>query len=150
MTFFFTKSENRRAEWVLPGGGMGVGNGGLGRTWGKGVGRWKWCKYCVHKYKNGKMRAAETVPGIGGRGLKGEWWRGWIQVRYIWYIVRMFVNATMHLQQNNFLKRKKCFEFSIWNFSLSVRLCSTCFMPLLLSVVWDSFILWVAWPFCQI
>jgi hypothetical protein len=25
-----------------------------------------------------------------------EWWRGWIQVWYIWHIVRTFVNATMY------------------------------------------------------
>jgi hypothetical protein len=26
---------------------------------------------------NGKMRPAETIPGMGkGRGNKGEWWRG--------------------------------------------------------------------------
>jgi hypothetical protein len=28
--------------------------------------------------------------------FKGEWWRGWIQVQYIWYIVRTFVNVTMY------------------------------------------------------
>jgi hypothetical protein len=32
---------------------------------------------------------------------KGEWWRGWIQMWYIWYIVRTFVNATMYPQHNN-------------------------------------------------
>jgi hypothetical protein len=27
-------------------------------------------------YENGKMRRVETVPGMGGGGNKGEWWRG--------------------------------------------------------------------------
>jgi hypothetical protein len=31
-----------------------------------------------------------------GRGDQGEWWMGWIQVRYIQYIVRTFVNAIQH------------------------------------------------------
>jgi hypothetical protein len=46
-------------------------------------------------YVNGKMISVETMPGMG-EGDKGEWWRGWIQVPYIWYIVRTFINATMH------------------------------------------------------
>jgi hypothetical protein len=32
---------------------------------------------------------------VGG-GNKGEWWRGWIQIWYVWYIVRTFVNAIMY------------------------------------------------------
>jgi hypothetical protein len=35
MSFFFTKTENRRAEQVLSGGLVSVGGG---RMWGKGVG----------------------------------------------------------------------------------------------------------------
>jgi hypothetical protein len=27
-------------------------------------------------HANGKMRAVETIPGIGGEGDKGERWRG--------------------------------------------------------------------------
>jgi hypothetical protein len=36
------------------------------------------------------MWTVETVPamGIGGRGHKGEWWTGWIQ---LWYTARTFV-----------------------------------------------------------
>jgi hypothetical protein len=26
---------------------------------------------------NGKMIPVETIPGMGGEGDKGEWWRGW-------------------------------------------------------------------------
>jgi hypothetical protein len=26
-------------------------------------------------YINGKMRPVETIPGMGGRGDKEEWWR---------------------------------------------------------------------------
>jgi hypothetical protein len=31
-----------------------------------------------------------------GGGNKGELWRGWIQVWYIWYIIRTFVDPTMY------------------------------------------------------
>jgi hypothetical protein len=34
-----------------------------------------WWKYCVFIYENGKMRPAETLPGMGGEGGKGERWR---------------------------------------------------------------------------
>jgi hypothetical protein len=37
----------------------------------------------------------------GAEKEKGEWWRGKIQVLYIWYTVRTFVNATMYPQDNN-------------------------------------------------
>jgi hypothetical protein len=40
----------------------------------------------------------------GRRGSKGEWWRGWIQ---LWYILRTFVNVTLHLQYNNNMIIKK-------------------------------------------
>jgi hypothetical protein len=29
-----------------------------------------WCKYCVHRYVNGKMIPVETVPGMGGEADK--------------------------------------------------------------------------------
>jgi hypothetical protein len=38
------------------------------------------------------MRPVETIPGMGA-GVKGEWWRGWIQ---LWYIGRTFVNIKMY------------------------------------------------------
>jgi hypothetical protein len=69
---------------------------GRKRRWGKGVGGWIQCKYCVHMYVNGRIRPVENILGVWGD--KGEWWRGWIQVWYIWYIVRAFVNATMYPQ----------------------------------------------------
>jgi hypothetical protein len=31
-----------------------------------------WWKYCVLMYENGKMRPAETIPGMGEEGNKGE------------------------------------------------------------------------------
>jgi hypothetical protein len=53
-------------------------------------------------YVNGKMRTIETTPGLVEKGDKGEWWRVLIQIRYILYIVRNFVNATMFpIQHNN-------------------------------------------------
>jgi hypothetical protein len=49
-----------------------------------------------------KTRPVETISGIGGEEDKGEWWRGCIQLWYVWYIVRTFVNVTMyHLHNNN-------------------------------------------------
>jgi hypothetical protein len=70
MSFFsFTKSENRRVEQVLPGGGRLVALG-VGRMWGKDMGGLILCKYCVHMYINGKMIPVETIPGMGGRGKK--------------------------------------------------------------------------------
>jgi hypothetical protein len=58
---FIIKSENRRAEQVLPGG---VGTNGRRED----VGREIWRKYCAHKYETGKMRPVETVPGMGEGG----------------------------------------------------------------------------------
>jgi hypothetical protein len=29
-----------------------------------------WSKYCALIYENGKMRPVETVPGMGGEGVK--------------------------------------------------------------------------------
>jgi hypothetical protein len=52
-------------------------------------------------FVTGKMLTVETIPGMEGRGDKREWWRGWIQVWYSWYIVRTFVNATMCSSQRN-------------------------------------------------
>jgi hypothetical protein len=58
------KNSDRRSEQFLPRGGgyryFWVG----GRCWGKGVGGWIWCKYCVHMYANGKMKSVETVQGM--------------------------------------------------------------------------------------
>jgi hypothetical protein len=45
------------------------------------------------------MRFAETIPGMGGRGIKGN--DGGGELKYIWCIVRTFVNATMYPQHNN-------------------------------------------------
>jgi hypothetical protein len=42
------------------------------------------------------MRPVETIPGMGGGEDKGEGWKEWIQLWYIWYIVRTFVNATVY------------------------------------------------------
>jgi hypothetical protein len=33
-------------------------------------------KHCVHMFVNGKIIPFETIPGMGGRRDKGEWWRG--------------------------------------------------------------------------
>jgi hypothetical protein len=49
--FLLQKSENRRAEQVLP--RVGAGH-----------------KYCIHMYVNAKMIPVETVPGIWVGGMK--------------------------------------------------------------------------------
>jgi hypothetical protein len=36
-----------------------------------------------------------------GKTSKGEWWSGWIQIWYVWYIARTFVNATMYPKYKN-------------------------------------------------
>jgi hypothetical protein len=38
--------------------------------WGKGVGGWIWCKYCVYMYVNGKMRPVETFQELEEEGIK--------------------------------------------------------------------------------
>jgi hypothetical protein len=69
MSFFFsfTKSESRRVKQVLLGGAYrrtGVGTSARGEEWGKYVGKWIQCKYCVHMYVNGKMIPVVTIAGI--------------------------------------------------------------------------------------
>jgi hypothetical protein len=58
-------------------------------------------------YANGKMIPVEIVPGMGERRDKGEWWRGWIHVWYIWYIVRISVNVTKFPHPAQHKKRGK-------------------------------------------
>jgi hypothetical protein len=99
--FSFTKSENRRLKQILA---------ERGRRCRTGMKEWVWCKYFVHMYGNGKMIPVETVPRTGAGWDKGEWWRGWIQVWHIWYIVRTFVNATTYPQHNN---KKKSMELVV-------------------------------------
>jgi hypothetical protein len=53
------------------------------------------------------MIPIETIPGMGRSEDKGEWERGWIQVWYIWYIVRIFVDVTMYPHPAQQLKIKK-------------------------------------------
>jgi hypothetical protein len=50
-------------------------------------------------YVNAKMIPIETIPGMGGQEGKRELWKGWIQVWYIWYTLRAFVNATTYPTQ---------------------------------------------------
>jgi hypothetical protein len=44
------------------------------------------------------MRLVETIPGMGGRGIKENDGGGWIQPCYI---VSTFVNVTLYPQYNN-------------------------------------------------
>jgi hypothetical protein len=69
--FFFHKIREQEGR---KGSCLGGENGtSLEGMWGKGVGGWIWCKYCVHMYVNVKMRPVETVLGMVGVGDKEEW-----------------------------------------------------------------------------
>jgi hypothetical protein len=59
--------ESRRAEQVLS---WGVGTGGRGEEVRDGCGKVNICKYCVHKYVNGKMVPVETIPQMRGVAIK--------------------------------------------------------------------------------
>jgi hypothetical protein len=39
------------------------------------------------------MKPVETIAGMGGKGDKGEWYSGQIQ---LWYIVRTFASVTRY------------------------------------------------------
>jgi hypothetical protein len=47
------------------------------------------------------MTLVENIPETGGWADKGEWQSGWIQVCYIWYIVRLFVMPQHSPTQHN-------------------------------------------------
>jgi hypothetical protein len=56
--------------------------------------------------------SVETISGMGwGRRIMV---RGWIEVWYIWYIVRTFVNATMYPHPTLKLKNTKCNVVGSW------------------------------------
>jgi hypothetical protein len=57
-------------------------------------------KYCILMYKNGKMRPVETIPGMGWGNYKREWWKGWIQLRYI---VWTSVNVTTYPSYDSYM-----------------------------------------------
>jgi hypothetical protein len=60
---------------------------------GKEVGRWIWCKKCVHMYLNAKMIPVQESVG---NEIKEKRERGWIHVWHNWYIVRTCMNATAY------------------------------------------------------
>jgi hypothetical protein len=47
-------------------------------------------------YKNGKMKPAETIPGMEWEEDKGGWWRGWINDD-----IGTSINVTIYPQYNN-------------------------------------------------
>jgi hypothetical protein len=55
----------------------------------------------VCKWKNDTLKTFQEWRKWGWRRTM----EGWIQLWYIWYIVRTFANATIYLQHNNFLKK---------------------------------------------
>jgi hypothetical protein len=76
---------------------------------------WIQWKKCLHMYVNAKMIPVETILGKGAR-IKERGRGGWIQVWYIWYIVRIFVNATMYPHFTTFMimKEKNKFTYTSW------------------------------------
>jgi hypothetical protein len=58
--------ENRRAEQALSGGWQQWG----GEDIRKGCGRVSMVEYYILMNKNGKLRPVETIPGMGGEGIK--------------------------------------------------------------------------------
>jgi hypothetical protein len=64
---------------------------GVVRRWGKGIKEWIQCKYCVHMTVNGKKILGETNSWMEEEGIKENGGGGWIQVWYIWYIVRITI-----------------------------------------------------------
>jgi hypothetical protein len=79
--FSSTKSENKRAEWVLAEAGPerwvgGVGTCGRGKVAGKGDRKMNMGQKCLHMYVNAKMRPVKTIPRIQGEVDKGERSRG--------------------------------------------------------------------------
>jgi hypothetical protein len=77
MSFFLfasAKFKNKKVEQVLPRGRLvpvGVGRGER-----KGIRGWVVYKCCVHMYVNAKMTLVDTIPVMGGKGIKGEQWLG--------------------------------------------------------------------------
>jgi hypothetical protein len=57
-----------------------------------------------------KCKKSETIPGM--RGDEREWCGEWIQLWYIWYIIRTFVNAIMYLSSAQQFKKIK--SLKIW------------------------------------
>jgi hypothetical protein len=54
-------------------------------------------------YENEKMRPVETIPGMGVRVDKGEWWREWIQ---LWYIVKPFIKMSQIIPSTTTIKKE--------------------------------------------
>jgi hypothetical protein len=57
-------------------------------------------------YVNAKWDLLKLFQELGGEGTKKHGGRGWIQVWYIWYIVRTFINATKYPHQAQHKKKK--------------------------------------------
>jgi hypothetical protein len=87
MSFFFFYKIREQEDRTGPVGGLVPV--GVGRMWGNDIGGLNIVQtLCTHVCKWNQMRSVETTPGMRREWAKGEWWRGWIQVWYSWYIVR--------------------------------------------------------------
>jgi hypothetical protein len=64
LSFFLPKIEDRKVKQVLSGGW----HQWEGEDIRKGCRRVNMVEYYVLRYKNGKMRPVESLPGMGGRG----------------------------------------------------------------------------------
>jgi hypothetical protein len=69
--------------------------------WGEQVWEGKMCKYCAHVCVNGKMRPAETVPGMGGGEMKESDGGGEFSYDVLEVFVGSFVSNTVYPPHNN-------------------------------------------------
>jgi hypothetical protein len=62
----------------------------------------QWIRALLHTYWKGKAHKllssllSKNCSRNAGRGDEGEWWRVWIKIQCIWYMVRTFVNVTIY------------------------------------------------------
>jgi hypothetical protein len=65
------------------------------------------------------MIPVETIPGMGGRENKGEYWRGQFKYDIFKALLRTFVNGTMY-QHNN--RKKKARDARKTHLNLNILL----------------------------
>jgi hypothetical protein len=92
MSFFKNEKQEGKTDSVWE-----IGISRRGRIKDKGVGEWIWWRYYYSHTKMGKLDLLKILQEWG-KGDKGKWWTGWIQ---LWYIVRAFVSVIMYPQYNN-------------------------------------------------
>jgi hypothetical protein len=118
MSFFFPifKIGGRQNRSYLGGLVPVGGRGGRKRAWED-----EYCANTVYTYLQKEKWYLLKLIQEWGKGNKGECWRGWNQVWYIWYIVRTFVNATLYPHPTQ-LKTKEMKEKDILGYKMSIQI----------------------------